>query len=60
MGHFFNLNLFRRDNADCIKESLYSIMGKPVVENSTLAFRIYLTGIMYKQLKEDAGWGSED
>ena len=37
-----------------LKESLYNLMGKPVVDNSTLAFRIYLTGKMYKQLMQDA------
>ena len=37
-----------------LKESLYNIMGKPVIDNCTLAFRIYLTGKMYKQLTEDA------
>ena len=43
-----------------LKELLYSIMRKPVVENSTLAFRIYLTGIMYKQLQKDASTGMGD
>jgi hypothetical protein len=42
-----------------LKESLYSIMGKPIVEYSTLAFRIFLVGIMYKQLMEDALAGLE-
>ena len=37
-----------------LKESLYNLMGKPVVDNSTLAFRIYLTGRMYQQLTNDA------
>jgi asparagine synthetase B (glutamine-hydrolysing) len=37
-----------------LKESLYNIMGKPGIDNSTLAFRIYLTGRMYKQLTEDS------
>ncbi len=43
-----------------LKEGLYSIMRKPAVENSTLAFRIYLTGVMYKQLKKDALHGMGD
>lgn len=37
-----------------LKESLYNLMGKPVIDNSTVAFRIYLTGKMYKQLTQDA------
>ncbi len=37
-----------------LKESLYNLMGKPIEDNSTLAFRIYLTGRIYKQLTQDA------
>ncbi len=43
-----------------VKELMYSILRKPVVDNNTLAFRIYLTGIMYKQLKKDALTGIGD
>lgn len=43
-----------------LKELLYSFMRKPTVDNSTLAFRIYLTGIMYKQLQKDALIVTED
>jgi len=43
-----------------LKESLYLIMGKPAVDTRTLAFRIYMTGRMYNQLKEDARLANED